>query len=66
MSEVGCWLLGVGQQDTATVTKELEEPASTKMRVFWWKEENWPTPKKDLETRRNPVVNGVCDEDPVP
>ena len=30
---------------------------------FWWKEDNWTTLKKYLERRRNPAVNGVCDED---
>ena len=40
---------------------------------LWWKEENWPSLKKDMDRGRNPVVNGVCEadflelvEDPVP
>ena len=36
------------------------------MRTLWWKEENWTTLKKALERRKNPEVNGLCDEDPVP
>ena len=32
-------------------------------RTLWWKEENWPVPKKALERRKNTAVNGVCDED---
>ena len=39
----------------------------------WWKEENWPRLKKDLDIWRNPTVDGMCDEgdlkvdeDPVP
>ena len=28
---------------------------------MWWKEENWTRLNKDLERRRNPAVNGVCD-----
>ena len=34
------------EQDTATVTNELEEPEAKKNRVLWWKEENWPSLKK--------------------
>ena len=49
------------EQDTATVTKEVEEPTENQKKNFWWKEENWPRLKKVLERRRNPVVNGVCD-----
>ena len=40
---------------------------------FWWKEENWPRLKKDMERRMNTEVNGLCylsclelGEDPVP
>ena len=36
------------------------------MRIFWKKEENWPTLNKYTEIRRNPVANQVCDEYPVP
>ena len=54
------------EQDTATFTKELEKPAATRMMILWWKEENWPTLKKSLDTWSNPAVNGVCDEDTVP
>ena len=36
------------EQDTATVTKELEEPAAKRMRILWRKEENLPMPKKAL------------------
>ena len=32
-------------------------------RTLWWKEENWPVPKKALERQKNTEVNGVCDED---
>ena len=53
-------------QDTAKVTKELEEPAATRMRTLWWKEENWLTLKKALDRWKNPSINGVYDEDPVP
>ena len=53
------------EQDTATVTKELEEPVSKQKKTLWCKEENWRTMKKALERRRNPAVNRVCDEDPV-
>ena len=63
----------LSDQDTATVTKELEEPATNQKMNLWWKEENWPSLKKDMERGRNPVVNGVCEadflelvEDPVP
>ena len=30
---------------------------------LWWKDENWPRPKKSLERWRNPEDNGVCDTD---
>ena len=49
------------EQDTATVTKEVEETTENQKKNFWWKEENWPRLKKVLERRRNPVVNGVYD-----
>ena len=35
-------------QDTATVTKELEEPGKNQKRNSWWNEENWPRLKKDM------------------
>ena len=47
-------------QDTDTVTNELEELVATLTMPLWWKEENWPTLKKALERQRNPDVNGVC------
>ena len=49
------------EQETATVTKELEEPVEKRMSILWRKEENWTMLKKDLERRRNPAVNRVCD-----
>ena len=49
------------EQETATVTKELEETPVKQKRTFCWKEENWTRPKKSLERRRNLEVNGVCD-----
>ena len=48
------------EQDTATVTKEVEEPEAKRMRILGWKEDNRTTLKKALERRRNPEVNGVC------
>ena len=51
---------GSEEQDTATVTKEVEEPEAKRMRILGWKEDNWTTLKKALERRRNPEVNGVC------
>ena len=48
-------------QDTATVTNELEEPAAKRNRTLCWKEEKWPRLNKYLERRRNPAVNGVFD-----
>ena len=47
------------EQDTATANKELEEPESKRKSNLWWKEDNWPRLKKDMERRRNPEVNGV-------
>ena len=47
------------EQDTATVTKEFEEPAAKVMMTLWWKEYNWPTLKKALERWRNPLLNQV-------
>ena len=37
------------EQDTGTVTKELEEPAAKQKRTSWCKEENWPRQKKAPE-----------------
>ena len=51
------------EQNTATVTKKLEEPKAKQKRSLWWKEENWPRLKKAMDIWRNPAVNGVCDED---
>ena len=70
---VGYWYLvpiesvsdNSSEQDTATVTKDLEEPAANKMRTLWWKDDNCSTLNKSLERQRNPAVNGVCDEDPI-
>ena len=42
------------EKDTVTVTKELEELAANQKGDFWYKEENWPSLKKDMERRRNP------------
>ena len=53
------------EQNTATVTKELEEPAEKQMMILWRKEENWPTLRKDMEILRNPAFNRGCDEYPV-
>ena len=50
------------EQYTATVNKEHEEPSPKLKRDSWWKGENWPRPKKDLEIWRNTMVNGLCDE----
>ena len=50
------------EQDTGTVTKELEEPAAKQKRTSWCKEENRPRLKKALKRLRNPTVDGVCYE----
>ena len=71
---VGYWELvpmesgsdNLSEQDTVTVTKELEEPAAKRMRILWRKGDKRPTLKKSLDKQRNPAVNRVCDEDPVP
>ena len=47
------------EQDTATVTKELEEPLAKWNMTLWWKEETWPRPKKAMERWKNPAANGV-------
>ena len=52
--------------DTSTVTKELEEPSAKQKSTLWWKEKNCPRLKKAMEIWRNPEINGVCDEYPVP
>ena len=51
------------EQDTSTVTRELEEPSAKKKRNLCSKEENRPRLKKTMERRRNPSVNGLCDAD---
>ena len=53
------------EQDTDTVTKELEELAAKRMMNLCWKEETRPRMKKSIERRRNTAVNGLCDEDRV-
>ena len=37
------------EHDRATVTKELKEPVAKQKSNFWWKEENLPRMKKDME-----------------
>ena len=49
------------EQDTSTVTKDLDEPEATQMSTLWWKEENWPSLNKAMERHRNPEVSGLCD-----
>ena len=51
------------EQDTATVTKELEEPAAKRKMTLFWKEENWTRLKKAMGRHRNTVLNGVCEAD---
>ena len=49
-------------QDTATVTNELEEPVEKQNMTICQKEDNWPMTNKYLDNWRNPAVDGVCDE----
>ena len=49
------------EQETSTVTKELEELEEKRKIILRWKKKNWPRLKKYMERRRNPEVNGVCD-----
>ena len=49
------------EHDTATVTKELQEPAENWNMTMWWKKENWPMLKKYMQIWRNLAVNGVVD-----
>ena len=66
---VGYWELvpmesgsdNASEQDTATVTKELEETAAKQKRILWWKENKWPKLKKSMERQRNPADYGMCD-----
>ena len=48
-------------KDTATFTKNLEEPEEKRKGDLWCKEENWPRLKKAMERRRDPAVNKVRD-----
>ena len=48
---------------TATVTKQLEEPAEKRSMTLWWKEENWTRLKRYMDIWRNPEASVVCDAD---
>ena len=46
------------EQDTAAVTKELEEPAAKQMMILWRKEENWPSYFPSSLSKSTPYLRG--------
>ena len=47
-------------QDTATVRVSEEILAAKKQRNYWWKEDNWPRPKKYLVNGQYPYLRVNC------